>query len=329
MQNTENYNNLSNDEESSDDDASFSRFKKKCDKHKGKRGRKCLWAEAVVTDLVDIILENEKYKKKLLMTNTKNVKNGIYYTEVIHELTERCKDRGEDFMYDVAQTRSKFKRCVSLCRNAALTIKTASGIKRFQEEKEFGPWFQKLYQVVCTMDNCQPEQAIEAAAQMLAGSNDDLEECNDAEPEFAVPSSTSSGQTTTADSDQGTSKEDAGKKRRRSSKVFVPINKNNAKKQVLEKSLETLSKTLQDVSEAVKDNGTVVLVNFLKEDAERQERREMKDLCACRHLKCIRLTLLVILEIVMLPHKVAKVFICMGPEQTMSKVVALMFLIVF
>ena len=113
MQNTENYNNLSNDEESSDDDASLSRFKKKCDKHKGKRGRKCLWAEVVVTDLVDIILENEKYKKKLLMTNTKNVKNGIYYTEVIRELTERCKDRGEDFMYDVAQTRSKFKRCVS------------------------------------------------------------------------------------------------------------------------------------------------------------------------------------------------------------------------
>ena len=33
------------------------------------------------------------------MTNTKNVKNGIYYTEVIRELTESCKDRGEDFMY--------------------------------------------------------------------------------------------------------------------------------------------------------------------------------------------------------------------------------------
>ena len=155
-----------------------------------------------------------------------------------------------------------------------MTIKTVSGIKQFQEEKEFGPWFQKLYQVVCTMDNCQPEQSIEPAAQTLAGSNDDLEECNDAEPEFAVSSSTSSGQTTTDDSDQGTSKEDVGKKRRRSSKVFVPINKNNAKKQVLEKSLETLSKTLQDVSEAVKDNGTVELVNFLKEDAERQERRD-------------------------------------------------------
>ena len=42
-----------------------------------------------------------------------------------------------------------------------MTIKTASGIKKFQEEKEFGSWFQKLYELVCTMDNCQPEQSIE------------------------------------------------------------------------------------------------------------------------------------------------------------------------
>ena len=96
-----------------------------------------------------------------MLTNTKNVKNGVYYDQVITELKKRYEEREEEFLYNAPQTRSKFKRCVSICRKAALTIKTASGIKRFQEEKEFGPWFQKLYEVVRTMDNCQPEQSIE------------------------------------------------------------------------------------------------------------------------------------------------------------------------
>ena len=110
---------------------------------------------------MDIILENEKYKTKLFLANTKNAKNGVYYDQVITELKKRFEERDKEFTYNVPQTRSKFKRCVSICRKAALTIKTASGIKRFQEEKEFGPWFQKLYEVVCTMDSCQPEQSIE------------------------------------------------------------------------------------------------------------------------------------------------------------------------
>ena len=87
---------------------------------------------------MNIILENEKYKTKLLLTNTKNVKNRLYYDQVITELKKRFEERDEEFTYNVPQTRSKFKRCVSICRKAALTIKTASGIKRFQEEKEFG-----------------------------------------------------------------------------------------------------------------------------------------------------------------------------------------------
>ena len=51
-----------------------------------KRGRKCLSPEIAVTNLVDVILENEKYKTKLWLTNTNNVKNGVYYDQVITEL---------------------------------------------------------------------------------------------------------------------------------------------------------------------------------------------------------------------------------------------------
>jgi len=59
--------------------------------------------------------------------------------------------------------RSKFKKWVSECKRAALTLKTGTGIKRFQG-KSYGSWFQKLYEVVKTRDSCQPDQAIEARA---------------------------------------------------------------------------------------------------------------------------------------------------------------------
>ena len=40
-------------------------------------------------------------------------------------------------------------------------MKTASGSKRFQDEKGYGPWFDQLLALVKTSDSCQPEQAIE------------------------------------------------------------------------------------------------------------------------------------------------------------------------
>ena len=85
---------------------------------------------------------------------TKNTKNGLYYKDIIAEMKQTCANRGEEFQYDINQTRSRFKRCVRFCRKAALTTKMSSGIKRFQEEREFGPLFQKLYEVVYIMANC-------------------------------------------------------------------------------------------------------------------------------------------------------------------------------
>ena len=35
-------------------------------------------------------------------------------------------------------------------------------MKRFQEDRELGTWFNKLLSVVKTMDRCQPEQSIES-----------------------------------------------------------------------------------------------------------------------------------------------------------------------
>ena len=110
------------------------------------------------------------------MTNVKNVKNSQYYVQVIQELKERCNERNEDFCFDVTQTRQKFKRCVTLCRNAVMKVKTASGIKRFQEDKELGNWFGKLLPLISSMENCQPQHSIEPGQSQM----DSLAE-NDAE----------------------------------------------------------------------------------------------------------------------------------------------------
>ena len=204
-------------------------------KKSAKRGRKCLWSEIAVTNLVDIILENEKYKTKLLLTNTKNVKNGVYYDQVITELKKRFEERDEEFTYNVPQTGSKFKRCVRICRKAALTIKTASGIKRFQEEKEFGPWFQKLYEVVCTMDNYQPEQSIEPHV-----SKESIEEELEGKEENESENDGSSISTPMKSTSKG-----SGKKRKN---VFVPEIKAK-KKQVVEKTFDHLSKTSENLTD--------------------------------------------------------------------------------
>ncbi len=42
----------------------------------GKRGVKAKWSDDCTDDLVDIICNNELYKRKLIFTNTKTAKNG-------------------------------------------------------------------------------------------------------------------------------------------------------------------------------------------------------------------------------------------------------------
>ena len=42
-----------------------------------------------------------------------------------------------------------------------------SGIKRFQEDKEWGSWFGKLLPIISSMDNCQPKKAIEPGRKKL------------------------------------------------------------------------------------------------------------------------------------------------------------------
>ena len=60
--------------------------------------------------------------------------------------------------------RNKFKWCVSTCKKICLTVKTASGITRFIEDKGYAKWFNLLYALVKTRDTCKPENACEPSA---------------------------------------------------------------------------------------------------------------------------------------------------------------------
>ena len=55
---------------------------------KGKKGRRGQWTKHLANDLVDIILDNNKYKQRLFMTNVKNIKSSQYYHKVIGKIKE-------------------------------------------------------------------------------------------------------------------------------------------------------------------------------------------------------------------------------------------------
>lgn len=117
----------SHSEVDSEEDEEVSRILGKSVK-KNSKNKMLVENTILMEHLVDIILENDTFKEKLFLTNVKNSKNSQYYLQVIDELKDRCKQRDSIFTYGLNQTRQTFKRCVSICREAALKIKTASGI---------------------------------------------------------------------------------------------------------------------------------------------------------------------------------------------------------
>ena len=132
-------------------------------KSKSKRKSGCLpkWNNDDMDDMVDIIVNSDYYKRKLIFTNTKNQRNGEIYGQIQLEIQERAAKRNSKFMFSISQMRTKFKKCISECKNAAMTVKTATGIKRFQDSQGYGKWFPTLFAVVKTRESCQPGQAIE------------------------------------------------------------------------------------------------------------------------------------------------------------------------
>ena len=143
------------DQEDEDDDDELLNLTNK--KKKKSTGRRSLWDADYIDDMVDIITNSENLKRKLIFTNNKKVKNGEVYKLVLKELIKRH----SSFPFTIQQMRNKFKWCVSMCKKVALTIQTATGIKRFVEDKGFSKWFDLLFPLIKSSDSCQPERAIE------------------------------------------------------------------------------------------------------------------------------------------------------------------------
>ena len=86
------------------------------------------------TDLVDIVCNSKYFKNIYIFTNSKNTKNNEIYGKLLKDLKERALARGDEFSFTVNQVRNKLKKLISECKKAALTIKTATVIDRFQEK---------------------------------------------------------------------------------------------------------------------------------------------------------------------------------------------------
>ena len=106
--------------------------KPSCKKSLGTKGKKAgpksLWTTEMLNNLVDIIANDDNLKRKLIFTNTRATSNAEAYKTVVKEMEKRCDARGETFELDVTQTHNKFKKLMSTCKSALVTIKTASGI---------------------------------------------------------------------------------------------------------------------------------------------------------------------------------------------------------
>ena len=147
------------EEDDSDGDLETSRrlfFEKAKGNKEKKPGRKAKWCPWALDELINMIVSSNSSKKKLIFTNTKKRRNGELYGEILKEVKATVSARGENFHFSVNQLRSKFKKCVS-----PDTKKTATGIKRLQEDQGLGKWFTALFEVVKTRESCQPDLALE------------------------------------------------------------------------------------------------------------------------------------------------------------------------
>ena len=221
---------------------------KKKKKKRAKRGPRGLWKQDLVDDLVDIIITNDYYQRKLIFVNTKNQQNGKVYEKVLKELKSRAGGKGNSVPFTVAQVRTKFKKCISECKKAALTIKTATGVKRFQDDKNYGVWFDRLFELVKTRDSCRPDLATEPLMNVpVTDCNDDVD-----------------------NEDQDLAKDHP------STQLFVPVKTAPKKRKRKGDNTEILTEAVNLLKTAVENDASKEMLAFLKEDIEKSREHELK-----------------------------------------------------
>lgn len=123
---------------------------------KKESARKSKWPEKVLDDFIDIVVSSNSYKRKLIFTHCKSQKNGPIYEKILEELNVRAFSRGEVITSTVPQLRCKFKKCVSVYKQAVLTQKSCHQ----NQEVSRVPWFWEV--VSCSPWSCQDKGLLPA-----------------------------------------------------------------------------------------------------------------------------------------------------------------------
>ena len=98
------------------------------------------------------------------------------YETILENLKEKASDRDGTVGFSVEQMRTKFKHCGLACKKAVLTVKTKSGIMRYQDDMRLGKLFMQLYPILKSLHSCQSEQGLEGGINPPAVSEQDEEE---------------------------------------------------------------------------------------------------------------------------------------------------------
>ena len=193
----------------------------------------------------------------MIFTNTKNSKNAEIYANVLKDLGQRYEDGS--FPFSVDQLRNKFKKCISECKKIALTVKTSTGVKRVQDEKQLGAWFNQLFSLVQTRDSCNPDMVVESSSSL---------QLSDGEP---VKRASDNRTPTDEQSSDGFDQDDDSDK-----KQFVPIRKGRRKKVKSQNSSSALSTAVELFEKVVNNDPTTQLMHFFKEENQRAREHELK-----------------------------------------------------
>ena len=164
---------------------------------------------------------------------------------MLNELKSRAEGKGSSVPFTVAQVRAKFKKCISECKKAALTIKTAAGVKHFQDDN-YGVWFDRLFELVKTRDSCRPDLATEPLM------NVPVTDCND---------------------DVDSENQDLDKDHP-STQPFVPVKTAPKKRKRKGDNTEIPTESVNLLKTAVENGASKDVLVFLKEDIEKSREHE-------------------------------------------------------
>ena len=162
--------------------------------------------------------------------------------------------------------KKQVQKLISICKSALLTLKTASGIKRFQDDNQFGSWFNILTQIMKSRPSCLPDQGIEPGS-YSTNLSDQTGLIDDDISSTASPSpSTSSDGRNSLDSSTP-----------KLGKMYAPIkSKKNSKKSASNEVVVNEILTQMKTVSCYEQNSIAQLTNFFKEENERARQHELE-----------------------------------------------------